>query len=102
MYKILRNDEAMDFDELGWEYFNPVYATNVLQHASSGLPDITANPSLDADDFQQYVYTAGVKDDGIGTSLEPFVSFSIKIIMTGTNTSQPPRIKDLRCIALAT
>ena len=89
-------------DELGWEYFNPVYATNVLQHASSGLPDITANPSLDADDFQQYVYTAGVKDDGIGTSLEPFVSFSIKIIMTGTNTSQPPRIKDLRCIALAT
>ena len=53
-------------------------------------------------DFQQYMYTAGVKDDGIGTSLDSFIAFSIKIIMQGTNTAKPPRIKDLRAIALST
>ena len=46
--------------------------------------------------FSQYHY------DGIGDPLDEFISFSIKIVMQGTNMSQPPRIKDLRAIALAT
>ena len=53
------------------------------------------------DSFQQYVYTAGVTDDGIGSPLEDFISFQIKIVLQGTNTAEPPRIKELRCIALA-
>ena len=46
--------------------------------------------------FAQYHY------DGIGTPLQEFISFQIKIIMQGTNTSTPPRLKDLRILALAT
>ena len=34
--------------------------------------------------------------------LEEFISFAIKIRMQGINSSEPPRIKDLRAIALAT
>ena len=45
-------------------------------------------------DFKEYEYTAN--------DLDEFIAFSIKIVMQGTNTSEPPRIKDLRCIALAT
>lgn len=32
--------------------------------------------------------------------LPEFTSFSIKIIMSGTNQAQPPKIKDLRVIAV--
>ena len=102
MYKILGASDSTDFDDLGWSYFNQKFSSNLINHKTSGLPDVAANPSLDDRDFQQYIYTAGVTDDGIGTSLEPFVSFSIKIIMQGTNTALVPRIKDLRAIALAT
>ena len=91
MYKILGADESVDFQSLGYRYFN-----------TDGSSDKTIQPSADVDDFQEYVYSAGVTDDGIGTSLQEFISFQIKIIMQGTNTSTPPRIKDLRVLALAT
>ena len=83
MYKILRSDDASDFDEIGWRYFN-----------STGGPDITANESTTADDFIEYEYTQN--------DLEEFIAFAIKIRMQGVNSSEPPRIKDLRAIALAT
>ena len=89
-HKILRTDDASDFDDLGWTAFN-----------TTGGPDNTIRPSLQRNEFKQYVYTAGVTDDGVGTPLDDFISFSIKIVMQGTNTAEPPRIKDLRCIALA-
>ena len=91
MYKILGVDESVDFQSLGFRYFN-----------SDGSPDTTVQPSADINDFQDYVYTAGVTDEGTGTALQEFISFQIKIIMQGTNTSTPPRIKDLRVMALAT
>ena len=83
MYKILRSDDASDFDEIGWLYFN-----------NDGSPDTTVNASVNEDDFIEREYTV----DG----LEEFIAFAIKIRMQGTNSSEPPRVKDLRAIALAT
>ena len=83
MFKILRSDDASDFDEIGYNFFN-----------TTGAPDSVVNPSLDVDDFKEYEYTAN--------NLDEFIAFSIKIVMQGSNSSEPPRIKDLRAIALAT
>ena len=91
MYKVLRNDESSDFDDLGYEFFN-----------DDGSPDATVNPSAQQTDFQEYKFTAGVNDDGIGSPLEEFISFQIKIIMQGTNCAEPPRIRSFRTIALGT
>jgi hypothetical protein len=91
LYKVLRSDSSDDFDDLGYEYFN-----------TDGSPDSAAATSLTTTDFQEYGYSAGVKDDGLGESLPEFAQFAIKIVMKGTNAAQPPRIKDLRAIALAT
>ncbi len=91
MYKVLGVDESVDFQSLGFRYFN-----------TDGGPDATVQPSASINDFQDYVYTAGVTDEGTGTALPEFISFQIKIIMQGTNTSTPPRLKDLRILALAT
>mgnify|MGYP001202823824 CR=1 FL=1 len=91
LFKILRSDDAFDFDEIGYTFFN-----------TDGSPDSTVNTSLETDDFQDYTYSAGVTDDGIGDPLPEFIQFAIKIVMKGTNAAQPPRIRDLRVIALAT
>jgi len=91
LFKVLRSDDSFDFDELGYEFFN-----------TDGSTDTTVNNSLTVADFQQYSYSAGIKDDGIGASLGEFSQFAIKIVMQGTNAAQPPRIRDLRVIALAT
>jgi len=91
LFKILRSDSSDDFNDLGYEFFN-----------TTGTTDIVTPSSLDRDDLQQYVYTAGVTDDGIGTPLPEFIQFAIKIVGQGTNAAQPPRIRDLRVIALAT
>ena len=91
MYKILGADESEDFDGLSYRYFN-----------SDGSSDTVLPPSTDINDFQEYQYTAGVTDDGIGTPLSEFISFQIKIIMQGTNCAEPPRLKSLRVLALGT
>ena len=91
LYKILRTDDASDFDELGWTYFN-----------TTGLPDVGTASSLERGDLNEYLFTAGVTDDGIGTALDEFIGFSIKIVMQGTNSAEAPYLKDYRAIALAT
>jgi hypothetical protein len=91
LYKILRTDDASDFDDLGYMFFN-----------TTGAPDVDVGSSAGSSDFSEYVYTAGVTDDGIGTPLDEFISFQIKIVMQGTNCATPPRIKDLRAMALVT
>ena len=83
MYKILRSDDASDFDEIGWEYFN-----------TDGSPDTTVNSSINNSDFIEREHTVS----GLGD----FIAFAIKIRMQGTNSSEVPRVKDLRAIALAT
>ena len=91
MFKTLRTSDSSDFDELGYEFFN-----------TDGSPDNTVPNSLVKSDFQEYVYTAGVNDDGIGLPLDEFIQFQIKIVMQGTDAAKPVRVKDLRAIALAT
>ena len=66
MYKILRSDDASDFDEIGWQYFN-----------TNGSYDENVNASVDYQDFIERQYTI----DG----LQEFISFAIKIRMQGTN-----------------
>ena len=81
MFKILKNDEAQPWDDLGWQYFN-----------TDGSPDSTLES--DARNFKEYDYTA--------EGLPEFSSFSIKVVGQGTNTCEIPLVAALRCIALAT
>jgi len=97
LYKILRVDDAFDFDEIGYKFFNDDGTV-----AGSGGPDVTVNPSIALYQFNEYEYTAGITDDGIGTSLGEFISFQIKIVLRTTNSARPPRVKQLRVLALAT
>ena len=68
----------------------------------SGGPDVITRPSKTLNDYIEHEYTAGVTDDGIGSPLEDFSSFQIKIVMRATNQTAAPLIKNLRVLALAT
>jgi hypothetical protein len=90
LFKTLGSGKTTSFDELGYTFFN-----------TDGSPDSSVSTSLSNFDFQEYSYTAGVKDDGTGDQLDEFTQFQIKIVMQGTNAAEVPLIRDLRVISLA-
>ena len=61
MYKVLRSDDASDFDEIGWTYFN-----------TSGEPDTNVNSSVDLDDFIEREYSDNTPS--------PYVSIQRRIL----------------------
>jgi hypothetical protein len=83
MYFRLSNaDDARNMNNLAWTPFN-----------SDGSPDTAVPPSDDDATFREHQYSA----EGLTT----FTAFQLKIILKGTSSSYPPRVKDMRGIALA-
>ena len=97
LFKTLRVDDASNFEEMGFRFFNDDGTVT-----GSGGPDVITRPSISITDYIEHEYTAGVTDDGIGSPLEDFSSFQIKIVMRTTNQTAAPLIKNLRVLALAT
>jgi len=62
---------------------------------------VSAEVNLPADNdrvtFRAYEYLAG----GIGGTLPAFTTYQVKVVMKSRNSSRPPKIRDLRVIALA-
>ena len=69
------------------------YGDSVIDsNLNNGRADAFVKSSKD-DEFFDYQFTID--------QLSPFTGYQIKIVMSGTNESKPPRFKDLRTIALA-
>jgi len=81
-FRVSNADDARLMGNLAWVPFN-----------TDGSPDKAVPPSDDDVTFREHQYSA----DG----LTVFTAFQLKIIMKGTNSSYPPRVKDMRGIALA-
>jgi len=75
-------DDARNIKELVWTPFN-----------DDGSPDTAVTPSDDNITFKEHKYSV--------SDLPTFTSFQLKIVLKGTVSSYPPRVKDLRGIALA-
>ena len=65
-----------------------------------------SNQAISSEGRSQSPYNDNYKEDFFdynfeATSLPEFSSFAIKIVMKGTNPAYPPRVKDMRTIALA-
>ena len=74
--------DARNMQEIVWTPFN-----------SDGSPDTAVKSEDDDRTFKEYKYS--------GSDLTPFTAFQLKLVMKGTNSAYPPRVKDLRGIALA-
>ena len=78
-------DNLRDTDENG-------FGDEVIDSANnSGLPDAFVSASV-SNEFLEYQFTAN--------NIGEFTGYRIKIVMSGTNQAQEPRITDLRTIAL--
>jgi hypothetical protein len=81
-FRVLGAEQDEKLEELAWTPFN-----------TDGSEDNTVTPAEDNITFKEYQYSvAGLKN---------FTSFQIKITMTGSISSYPPKVKDMRAIALA-
>ena len=81
-YRISNADDSRNMHELVWTPFN-----------TDGSPDTAIAPLDDNVSFREYQYS----DSG----LNKFTAFQLKLVFKGTVSSYPPRVKDLRGIALA-
>ena len=94
MYRLFRNDSPNQDQnyELFPGYNNLDENGNIINYSkNTGNSDTFVSPSVNSNDFRGYEYTA--------SNLPVFNGFQIKIIMTGTNQSFVPEIKNLRAIA---
>lgn len=99
LYSVIRPDSSEE--EPTFELF-PGY-NNMIDTDSDGFGDIAIDPKnndglpdkfVQSDtSFREYQYTIN--------DIEPFTSFVIKIVMSGTNQAKPPVIKNIRAVALA-
>jgi len=103
MFDALRPDESSSIrvlysvtDEEGEDVFRLFPGFNNLDDGrvvnpmnNDGLPDFFVSAGSE---YRGYQFSM----DNIGE----FTSYRVKIVMTGTNQAQPPRIKNLRTIAL--
>ena len=77
-FKVLRSDDTAQFEDIEFTQM---------------AIDKTVTESKNLDDFREYSYEV--------SGLDGFISFAVKIVMKGTNSAEPPFIKDFRTIALA-
>ena len=81
-YRATSVEDVRLLGDVAWTAFN-----------SDGTPDSAVAPAEDDTTFKEQQYSA--------SSLAGFTAFQLKAVLTGTNSSYPPVIKDLRGIALA-
>jgi hypothetical protein len=81
-FRLSNADDARNMHELIWTPFN-----------TDGSPDTAIAPTDDNITFREFKYSAD--------NLNKFTAFQLKVVMKGTVSSYPPRVKDLRGIALA-
>ena len=98
LYKLIRSDssEIEQSFELFPGFKNSTKTDNdgfvvTDESKNDGRSDVIVTPSVN-NEFKEYQFTAD--------NLPEFTGFSIKIVMSGTNQAQPPRIKELRAIAV--
>ena len=81
-YRTTSAEDVRLLGDVAWTAFN-----------SDGTPDTAVPPAEDDLTFKEQQYSV--------SDVPGFTAFQLKIIMTGTNSSYPPVVKDMRGIALA-
>ena len=92
LFKIRRAGDNREFDEIPYEFFNTTGAADEQVKFSESKSQSPQHPSY---------YTSFSEQKFTVSDLDEFTSFAIKLVMTGSNPAYPPRIQDMRAIALA-
>ena len=81
-FRVSSAEEARKLGDVVWTAFN-----------DDGTPDAAVDSTENDVEFKEHQYSAN--------DIPAFAVFQLKVVLTGTNSSYPPLIKDMRGIALA-
>ena len=81
-YRVTSAEDARKLGDVAWVAFN-----------SDGTSDTAVDPAKDSLTFKEHKFSA--------SDLPEFTAFQLKVVMSGTNSSEPPILRDMRGIALA-
>jgi len=93
-YKVLSRSDNDPFDNKSYQLMTEIGNGNYVAANKSDYRELTFAPGTSGTANNAITYTSGT------TSFNSFKTFAIKIVMSGTDTTNVPRVRDVRAIAL--
>jgi hypothetical protein len=93
-YKLLSTSDPENFEDKSYQLMTELGNANFASINPNDYRELSFAPGSNGFANNSVSYTSG------STSFSKFKTFSIKIVMSGTDTADVPKIRDLRAIAL--
>jgi hypothetical protein len=93
-YKLLSKAESDIFDNKEYQLMTTLGNENFVSTNKQDYRELTFAPGVNGVANNSVSYTSG------STSFSTFRTFAIKVVLTGTDTTDVPKVRDLRAIAL--
>jgi hypothetical protein len=93
-YKLLSISDADAFEDKNYQLMTQLNNTNFVSTNNNDYREISYAPGVAGTANNSVSYTSG------STSFSNFRTFAIKIVLTGTSTTDVPKVRDFRAIAL--
>jgi len=93
-YKILSRSDSDTFDTKNYQLMTEIGNNNFVSLAYDDFRELVFAPGISGAANNSVTYTT------TNSSFNSFKTFAIKIVMSGTNTTDVPKVRDIRAIAL--
>ena len=93
-YKILSKSDNSRFEDKNYQLMTQIGNTGFVSANADDFRELTFAPGVNNTANNSVSYTSGT------STYNTFKTFAIKVVMTGTDTVDVPRIRDLRAIAM--
>lgn len=95
-YKILARDDTQKFEDGNWQKMTLIEADNKFSITRNNFIEYVAAPGESGVAANELQYTS--KDTGV--TYDTFYKYAIKIVLSSSNTTVVPKLKDIRVLAL--
>ena len=93
-YKLLSASDTENFDTKNYQLMTEIGNANFVSLAQNDYRELTFAPGISGVANNSVTYTTS------SSTFNTFKTFSIKVVMSGTDTVDVPKVRDLRVIAL--
>jgi hypothetical protein len=93
-YKVLSGSDSDVFDDKNYQLMAELGNANFVSTNKKDYRELTFAPGLSGAANNTITYASG------STAYNSFKTFAIKVVMSGTDTTDVPKVRDLRAIAL--
>ena len=93
-YKLLSSSDTESFDDKNWQLMTEIGNANFASTNANDYRELSFAPGVNGAANNSVVYTSG------STAYRSFRTFAIKVVMTGSEPTDVPRVRDFRAIAL--